>query len=379
MKKIFGLFIIVCVVFFLAGNFVYHKWFGNYADRLVEKGEPFGILFVGENDSSAHERKITFVCVMVVNPELFRMGFVSFLPQTKIGKDTPSMEKLILAGDGIRKIRETVSKVISIQVPFFIHFKVSDIARAIDLLEGLPYFLSRSDMLKGENLPVGEFLLDGSMVDRLLNIRTKADYVSVFQLYRYYSLILNAWKYRDSKWEILKEQPIFAKATEDINSNLSAKELFSMAKLFLSDDHWLPLFFEIPLKKEKGYFLLNREAAALHFRDFQALLTQKENSAFQQPPSIEVRNGTNVHNLAKKIRAVLSRRGFRVLEFTNADHHNYEKTILLDVSGKTFYLESVANALDIKKYYHVVNRTQFTDLILILGKDFSDGSINFQE
>ena len=365
-------------VFIFSGNLIYNQWFSNDAERWMKKGTPFGVLFIGEDTTPGGFKDITFVCVAVINSRLARVGFISFLPQIKINKDIASMQELAVSNDGIQKIKEVIAKIISLEIPFWVQFRVDDISRSVDLLEGLPYFLSKSDILQDENLPKGEFFLDGSIIDPLLNIRVKHEHAHAYQIDRYHNLILNVWGLREKKWEILKEHVIFDRATANIRSNFSNTELYSIAKIFFSNEHWLPLFFEMPLKKEKNLYLLNKEAAAIRFRDFLGTLTQKKNSLFEKPPSIEVKNGTNEDNLAKQVGSQLTRRGFQVLEFTNADRHDYKKTILLDVSGKFFYLKSIANDLKIDRYYHAVDRTQFTDLVLILGKDFSKKMVDLK-
>ena len=372
-KRLISLLLVVLFIAALValGSFGYTSWFGSGAEQWVRKGTPFGILFIGEDTNRQGLKKVIFVSVAVINPKLSRVGFISFLPKIKINKDIPNMEELIISNNGIQKVKEVVAQIISLEIPFFVQFTIDDIIQAIDLLEGLPYFLSNSDMLKGEQLPTNEFFLDGSIIDPLLNIHVNHEYASAYQIDRYHSLILNMWELRKKKWGILQEKIIFDQAISNIRKNFSNKELFSITKLFFSNEHWLPLFFEMPLRKEKNLYLLNKEAAAIHYRDFLATLTQEKNKIFEKPPSIEVRNGTNVHSLAKKVGSELTRKGFQVFEFTNADHHNYKETILLDVSGKFFYLKSVAGELNIDRYYHAVDRTQFTDLVLILGKDFS--------
>ncbi len=373
MKRVVSLVFLASLILILifAGNVVYNKWFSNNAERWVQKGVPFGVLFIGEDTTRGGIKEITFVCVAIINSKLSRVGFISFLPEIKINKDIASMAELAVLNDGIQKIKEVIAKIISLEIPFWVQFKVDDISRSIDLLEGLPYFLSKSDILQGEQLPKGEFFLDGSIINSLLNIRVNHEHAHAYRVDRYYNLILNTWGLRKKKWEILREQIIFDRAIENIRSNFSSTEFYAITKIFFSNEHWLPLFFEMPLRKEKKLYFLNKEAAAIHFRDFLATLTQEKNSVFEKPPSIEVRNGTNEHNLAKKVSSQLTRKGFQVFEFTNADRNDYEKTILLDVSGKFFYLESVANDLKIDRYYHALDRTQFTDLVLILGKDFS--------
>ena len=349
---------------------VYQFWFDSEIERLMRKDSVFGILLISSDKETTKQKKVNFISVLMVNPALARMGFVSFLPETRLNENKDSLQQLILS-DQIEKIRNLISRFLTIEVPFHIKGSTKNIANAIDLLEGLTYFIGGSDALDEDRLLKGEFLLDGSLVSELLKVKEKDEYSSAFQIYNHYSLFLNLWLSRNQKWNIMKNKEIFNLMTDGLESNLLKDELYTISKIFLENPNWLPLFWEVPVKKEGDVFLVNKEAAALYFRDFKEQITKKDSKIFAKPPSLEVRNGTNIPNLAKKVRGFLSKKGFRVLEFNNADSHDYKHTILLDINAKPFYLQSIANTLKIKKYYFAINRTLFTDLVLILGQDYT--------
>ena len=76
---------------------------------------------------------------------------------------------------------------------------------------------------------------------------------------------------------------------------------------------------------------------------------------------------------------LLSRKGAIVVEFSNADHHNYKNSILLDIGAKPFYALSLAKTLGIKKTYASVNKSTFTDVIFIVGADHQKHDIQNYE
>ena len=347
----------------------YKLWFDDELGRLMQSDSIFGILLVNSHKEDVKKEKLNFISVLIVNPELSRIGFASFLPEIRLNKEEKSLEELILSGS-TQEARHFISQFLTIEVPFYIKGSNQDIANAIDLTEGLDYFIDAFGVSGKDRMIKGEFLLDGALLLRLMNVEEQNEYSSAFQIYKYYSLILNLWLKRNQKWDIIKDKRTFGLITQNLESNLMVDELYFIARTFLEEGNWLPLFWEVPVKKDKNIFLVNKEAAALYFRDFKAQITQKKHKIFNSPPSFEIRNGTNVPNLAKKVRGFLSKKGFRVLEFQNADSHNYKHSILLDINAKPFYLQSVANTLKIDKYYFAINRTIFTDLVLILGEDY---------
>ena len=373
MKKNLFLILVIplaIVAVFYLGLKAYQLWFDSKAERLMRGDSVFGILLISSDKKTAKRKKVNFISVLMVNPTLARLGFISFMPETKLSKNEKPLQRLVRANE-IEQIRNLMSRFLTIEIPFYIQGSTQNIANAIDLVEGLEYFIGGSDALDKDKPIEGEFFLDGSLVSELLDVKEKNEYSSVFQIYKHYSLFLNLWSKREQKWNIIKNQTIFDLMTKDLETNLTMDELYTISKIFLKDPNWLPLFWEVPIKKEKNLFLVNKEAAALYFRDFKEQITKKDSKIFDKPPSLEIRNGTNIPNLAKRIRGSLSKKGFRVLEFTNADSHDYKHTILLDINAKPFYLQSVANTLKIKKYYFAINRTLFTDLVLILGQDYS--------
>ena len=365
----FAIFIVVIVSFYL-GLKGYQFWFDSRIERFIQSDSIFGILLINSDKENIKQKKVNFISVLMVNPALARIGCISFLPETRLNEKGKSLQKLILSNE-IEKISGLISKFLTIEIPFYIRGSTQDIANAIDLMEGLTYFIGGSDALNEDRLVKGEFLLDGALVSELLKAKEKGEYSSVFRIYKHYSLFLNLWLKRDQKWNIIKNKRIFNLMAANLETNLLKDELYTISKLFLGNANWLPFFWEVPVKKEKNVFLVNKEAAALYFRDFKEQITKKDTKIFDKPPNLEVRNGTNIPNLAKKVRGFLSRKGFRVLEFNNADLHDYKHTILLDLNAKPFYLQSVANTLKIEKYYFAINRTLFTDLVLILGQDYT--------
>lgn len=369
-KKFRPLFVAAFAIVIAVFATVYVFKFFNRAsiEKALAGRDGFSILFVVT--SAADEKKVQVISVAQVFPATQRIGVVSFFPATHLKESAPSLEEAFKSG-GISGIKGAVEEFLGDKLLAYVKVRDTALAGFVDILGGVDYFLPKDDRLKDENLPRGQFVLDGSLVPRLLNPPEKNEYTPAFKLFRYYSLFLNVWNQRAKLWPLIKDEKTFALAIKNLETNSAAYDLYALSREFATQKNWVPILLEVPVRRVKDTFHVDKESAALYFRNLTKQLTQKEHPFVSEPPKMEVKNGTHVANLARTMRTELSRKGVQILEFTNADHNDYEQTILLGTSGNAFYLESIARILGVQRSYAAVNRSLFTDLVLVLGKDYN--------
>lgn len=369
-KKFRPLFLAAFAVAFAVFATVYIFKFFNRAniEKALAGRDGFSILFVVT--SASDEKKVQVISVAQVFPATQRIGVVSFYPATHLSESAPSLEGAFKSG-GISGIKNAVEEFLGEKLLAYVKVRDTALADFVDILGGVEYFLPKDDRLKDENLPRGQFVLDGSLVPRLLNPPERNEYTPAFKLFRYYSLFLNVWNQRGRLWPLIKDEKTFALAVKHIETNSAAYDLYALSREFATQKNWVPILLEVPVRRVKDAFHVDKESAALYFRNLTKQLTQKEHPFVSEPPKMEVKNGTHVANLARTMRAELSRKGVQILEFTNADHNDYDQTILLGTSGNAFYLESISRILGVQRSYAAVNRSLFTDLVLVLGKDYN--------
>ncbi len=337
-------------------------------EKALNGRDGFSVLFLVT--SANDDKKIQVISVAQMFPATQRMGVISFYPAIRIKDNEPSLEE-IYKNKGVSAVSDALAEFLGNRIPVYVKVRDSVLAQFVDLLGGLDYFLPAADQLKDENLPKGQFVLDGSLVPRLLNPPEKNEYTPAFKLFRYYSLFLNAWNQRSKLWPAIKDEKTFALAVKNVETNAAAYDLYFLAQHFANQKSWVPILLEVPVRRVKDAFFVDKDSAALYFRNLTKQLTQKDHPFINEPPKMEVKNGTHVPNLARTMRAELSRKGVQILEFTNADHNDYEQTVLLGTSGNAFYLESIARIMGVQRSYAAVNRSLFTDLVLVLGKDYN--------
>lgn len=337
-------------------------------EKALNGRDGFSMLFVVT--SATDEKKVQVVSVAQFYPTTQRIGVVSFFPAIHLKDGEMSIEQIYRA-KGISGVNAAVTDFLGENITAYVKLRDQALAQFVDILGGIDYFLPPSDLVKDENLPHGQFVLDGGLVPRLLNPPEKNEFTPAFKLFRYYSLFLNAWNQRAKLWPLIKDEKTFAFAIKNVESNASAYDLFTLTQYLATQKSWVPILLEVPVRRLKDTFQVDKDSAALYFRNLKKQLTQKEHPYVNEPPKMEVKNGTHIANLARTMRTELSRKGVQILEFTNADHNDYDQTTLLGTSGNAFYLESIARILGVQKSYATVNRSLFTDLVLVLGKDYN--------
>lgn len=353
----------------VVGTIFIFKFFNRTSlEKALNAKDGFSLLFVVT--SANDDKKIQLVSVAEIFPATRRIGVVSFYPATHLKDDAQSLQDIFMS-NGVSGVSNSISEFLGEKIIGYVKVGDKVLAQFVDVLGGIEYFLPSNDLLKNENLPKGEFILDGSLVARLLNPPEKNEYTPAFKLFRYYSLFLNAWNQREELWPRLKNEKVFSLAVKNLETNTSASDLFVLAHHFATHKNWIPILMEVPVRRVKDAFYVDKDAATLYFRNLTKQVTQKEHPFLSEPPKMEVKNGTHIANLARTMRTELSRKGVQILEFTNADRNDYDKSILLGTSGNAFYLESIAKIIGIKKSYAAVNRSLFTDLVLVIGKDYN--------
>jgi len=334
--------------------------------KYFSTNEKFGILVNVLKDNK--KKECNFLTVAIIHPKTSRIGFVSFYPDTKIiAEESTIREKATF--NNINDLKEELSDLLKINIPFYIKISSNAVSKSIDLMNGIPFYIWKSDVSKRESLPTGEFLLTGDMAKKLLNVPKINEASLATTMFRHYNVMLNLWLVKKNKWDLIKIPEILSIIYKKLDTNISQIDIFNLGEIFFEED-WLPIFIEAPVKRFKDEFILNKPSFDLFYSKLQKQLVSKENPFYKELPKIEIRNGTNKAGLAKKYSNKLIRQGIRVLEFSNADRFDYQKNVLIDVNTRVHYLQVLKKYLNIKKVYFAIDRSLFTDLRLILGEDY---------
>jgi len=351
--------------------YLYRYLRATHIESLLREQKPFGILVINYKDQKVKNPDLTFFSVATFYPKSNRIGFISFFPQTRFTEhEAPLKEKVSLTS--IDDIRNEISTLLNMPIPYYIISDYRSVSTLIDLVEGISYFMWDPDAVEKENnnLPLLEFTLDGSMVERVLTSTTENESAAAFEIFKHYNLILNLWQQHNDKWAIASNPAIFNLMYKSLDTNISYNELYKLSSIIMKGAQWVPFFMEIPVKRVFDSFVIDLDATALYLKNFIKNIESIENPFLTSMPKMEILNGTGKSNLARSFRNMLAKKGVIIVEFKNADRADYEESILLNISGNNYYLQSMEKTLGIKNIYSAINTSSFTDMILIIGKDY---------
>jgi hypothetical protein len=349
--------LISSVIFFSTSFF-----FKSNVDIFYSDKRPFNALVSVNN---GEENK--FMAMAVVNPATKRAGLISFFEGSALDRTGPTLAEMFNTEDSAN-VAELLSEMLGYQENFYLDLQLQDIIKYVDLIEGLPYFLWSMDKLDRESLPVGEFYLDGALAAEYLSAPQIESSSAATKLFRHYSFLLNAWENRLDKWALISNKKIFQKLVENIKSNLNVNDLYLISKNFYTDEEWQLYFLEVPVQRGEERYVLDKEATALYLKKFKEKLNAVGEKSEQA--RMDIQNGAGIDSLAKKMRYTLTKKGIQVLEFTNADHSDYKSSILINTSATPHLAKNVSKLLGVDKVYYSVNKSMFTDMVLILGDDY---------
>ncbi len=91
----------------------------------------------------------------------------------------------------------------------------------------------------------------------------------------------------------------------------------------------------------------------------------------EEAAKIEIQNGTAIKGLAERTANYLSKQGYQVVGFSNADRYDYTHTIIIDYSDKPYTVNSLVELLGVAR--ENVRREKLdteADIRIILGQDY---------
>ncbi len=92
----------------------------------------------------------------------------------------------------------------------------------------------------------------------------------------------------------------------------------------------------------------------------------------EEPLKVIVQNGCGVEGVGFRTKEFLRRHpGYDVVDFRNADHFNYEETIVIDRTGDLESAAVVARLLGTTNVIQQMPETPLVDITVVVGKDYA--------
>lgn len=322
-------------------------------------------------------------------------------------------------GSGGEKVMEAMSKLLDIDIDYFIRVDFNGFSKIIDEIGGVdivvensftdnrypidgqennPDYYSRFERL---SFKAGKQHMDGKTALKYARSRHAlgiegSDYARA----RRQQILIQAVKDKLLSSQTLLNPVTLTKLANQFNKNVStnieiweALKLWDMTKGVEKEDvtnfvlNDAPDNYLIASRGEDGAFILVpksgnfsdiRKLVKNIFPEEEKIITREEIKTISGTSSVAVLNGTWINGLAGRKSALAKQAGFEIFEVANAPKRDYNETIIYDLSGgeKKSALQSLTKLINAKQANYLPDwiekyKTENTgpDIVLVLGVD----------
>lgn len=358
-----GLLLITCLTLMYFFNvFPFHSAILAY-DRL-------NILAVGTDSVDTNGRADT-ILILSVAPKTKDTILFSIPRDMRVVIPDRGMDKInhAFAYGGIDLLERTVEEFMGIPIHYYGVVDFESFRYIIDALDGVNIFvekdmhyIDRAGSLK-INLYQGQQILNGEKA--LEYVRFRSDALGDLGRIQRQQKLINAVIDKVLNFESLTKIPaLINNLGEYINTNINPNDLVSLARI-MSDIDRNKIWVET-IKGEPQYIggvsFLVSDAQEVKKR-VQNLLDNKYRGC-----KIEVLNGNRIPGIAHNVANKMKELGFNVVNIDNADHFDYQKTVLILYSNDARLEEYVTNFLKDIQIVHKEQPNNGIDMTIIVGK-----------
>ncbi|MBN2079179.1 MAG: LytR C-terminal domain-containing protein [Spirochaetes bacterium] len=367
-RKIF--IIIVMLVVAVTALVVYHFMSmraRNAVEELIQKKRIINILVAGSNRFNDHRH--SFFSVVSINPENGRIGITFLPPSLRMNLDDDDekgtrIDEMPFTDFG--SIRESLQKVLKLNVPFYVELYSNEVERIVDLMEGVDIFVLEGPR-EDDTVGFGVNYFDGTKVMRYIN---SVEENSIFLKYdRVLDLIMTMYSDKDT-YEGFVTGGLIDQIMKSLKTNLLSQEVLRIARIVMKDGDVmatvLPGFFR------DGLYCIDDITYRIYEKEFLAgLIVDRSEKEIDSAIKIKILNGTDTPGLARKMRERLIREGMNVVEFGTSPYTKMTRSIIINRRGNVASARRVAELTDIKNVFHVIDNTQLHNILIIIGEDMT--------
>lgn len=364
--------VLVVVALSLGAIYLCSRMGSNDVDKRIRENTPFTvrIAVVNETDSNA----VDLLARLSIYPEQNRL--LLYFVNTDAyyeGIDFPIRRMNPESADRFNSL-------LGVSTDYHIHVKRAELARLIDLAEGIHYFNENPTVLEKSDFqyPQGIQFFSGEQATefafaRLNEKRDTDGLASIDRLYRMESIALNVYWQLPTLAEKLKKYEVKSMAAGLVDTNMTVDELRSLFDFLSSGDRPHTVVLETPLTLEKypvtKLIIKDKRVRGL-FSEFSdnMKLGKYEGEDF----TLEVLNGTDTPGMARRLKQFFQDKGVSVLSIDNYPYKPVAESVLLDRSGNSFYSQKLSDITSIPSE-KVFFRRQAAEVenVFIIGEDFS--------
>ena len=335
-------------------------------------------------------KNITSSTVLFFNTSTNRISTVYILPKTYIsfGKSGfLTVEDILNKKVSKEDILKGLSTLLNIKINYYFLLSQDNFIKFIDMLGGVE-IMSSEMSVPGKNIyfPKGLTLLDGDKALEYLQTELKDE--NEFEKLK---------RHQKFTGGILKLKADFS---ESFNNNIISTHFYKLYTTNLSVSDTLIIYNEINKRFQSGihdfsknainiilycdrkavdagYILLPKNTGnwiRSEVKDALVELKKEDTTVIGNKTVIQILNGTGINGFASRTKRYLESFGFEVYNTDNADHSDYENTLVI-IRNSEAKAKKLANLIQCTRVVpgETTNNTNI-DATIILGKDF-DGKI----
>ncbi len=391
-RSVFGRLLIVLALLFLAAGAAGYAMINGFEDPLLENGvniltppsknQPVNILLLGSDSRGDDNGRADTIIVLRYNPKTKKAVMLSIMRDSRVAIPGYSMNKINTAHalGGLKLMVETVEEFTGLEMNHYLMIDFAGFEEVVDALGGIKIDVEKSlyDASNKINVKAGLQRMDGETALAYVRFRhdAKGDYGRIERQQKFLKAVLSESLRITSIHRIPELVSILS---ENTKTDMSVSQMISLGKKLSSlsgdglDGIMLPgtpamingVSYVIP-DEEKSKDILHRIANDLPLTDPPTVEDVKNGDV-----ELDVRNGTGVAGMAKKLSDDLASKGFGIKIFTDADRENYQKTLIYYVKDNQVEAEKVKTYVpfaQVKKYDGKIQTK--SDVLIVIGADY---------
>ncbi len=368
-KKTFQilLFIFLLILLFI---FLYlFNIFPFHSDILAQ--ERLNILAVGTDSTEAIGRADT-ILILSIDTKTKDTLLISIPRDIRVMIPNHGMDKInhAFAYGGIGLLEKTIEDFMGLAIHYYGVVDFEGFRYIIDALDGIEvyvekdmYYIDRAGSLK-IHLNSGQQVLNGEKALEYVRFRSDAmgDLGRIQRQQKLINAVIDKVLNIDS---MAKIPSILSNLSDYVKTNMSPNELVSLARLMKDVDR--AKIWTETIKGEPqyiggiSYLIPDEQDIKIHVRH---LIENRFRGM-----NVEVLNGNRVPGIAHKVANKMNELGFNVVNIDNADHFDYQKTVLIVYSKNDRLEEYIKQYLNDIEIIRKIQPNNGIDMTIIIGKN----------
>ena len=383
----------ILIIILAAAFYIYSHFRTDTITDALESGETITAAFF-----VSHENKLLFTEVFFYNPETHK-GAILDIP-SEVGSILKSESRIdrieVLYEPGKPgDIKRKIEDLIGAEIPYYFEMSIEDLEHAVDIIEGVEMFIanpveniSQDDVVL---LPSGSMVLDGGKIKTFLLYKGDDREPEIEKIGRKQKFIQAFLNRLGEKHRELEQDAVFQYFHETMNTNLDKQALLS----FITEMRHLDVE-RIIFQRVLGVHRTVDDKRLLfpHYdgKLLKETVGQTIDSLVGSEPvaennltiHLEILNGTQRNGLASRTSQVFKSFGHEIVRVGNAEHFEYERTMVIDLSGNIQKAQKIANVINCQNVTTKIEEDKLLpeegasavqdfekiDVTVILGKDF---------